>query len=122
MRGGDHVGTRRVHRRVDGERRGVHDALTLDDLAPVVDADEIGGSDVTEAHPEGVDPEVVEVLGIACGDVAGDPFFEAELAEDPEPRREPLLAVQPFLLDGFEVRQVPAVVEHVGQFGHVEPL
>ena len=40
-----------------------------------------------------VDPEPVGVLGIAGGDVSGDPGGEAERREEPEADREPLLAV-----------------------------
>ena len=81
----------------------VHHRVALDDRAGVVDADQVGDADVLEVHPERVDPEPVEVLGIAHGDVAGDAFVEAELAEQAERRREPLLAVQPLLLDGVEL-------------------
>ena len=90
-------------------------AFAFDDLALLVDADEIGGSDVAEAHAERVHPEVVEVLGVTRGDVAGDPLLEAELAEEPEPGREALLAVQTLFLDGFELRQVPAGLVGHGQ-------
>ena len=53
---------------------------------------------------------MVEPLGVAGGDVAGDALVEAELAEQPEAGGEALLAVQALLLDGVELRQVPAVV------------
>ena len=107
VRGGDHIRTGRVHGRVDGERGGVHHGFALDDLALVVDADEVGRADVAEAHAEGVHPEVVQVLGVTGGDVAGDALFEAELAEEPEPGREALLAVQALFFDALELRQVP---------------
>ena len=103
MGGRDHVGTSRVHLGVDGERGGVHHRVALHHRAGVVDADEVGDADVLEVHAERVDPEPVQVLRIARGDVAGDALVEAELAEQPERRREPLLAVQPLLLDGVEL-------------------
>ena len=68
---------------------------------------------MAEAHAERVHPEVVEPLGVAGGDVAGDALLEAELAEEPEAGGEALLAVQALLLDGLVLREVPAVV--VGQ-------
>ena len=119
MRGGDHVGPRRVHLRVDRERGAVHHRVALDDLAGVVDADQVGDADVLEVHPERVDPEVVEVLGVAHGDVAGDALVEAELAEQPERRREPLLAVQALLLDRVELREEAQVGK---QCSHAEIL
>ena len=46
------------------------------------------------------------MLGVAGRDVAGDALVEAEAAEQPERRGEPLLAVLPLLLDRVELRQV----------------
>ena len=57
-----------------------------------------------EAHPERVHPEVVEALGVAGGDVAGDALVEAEPPEEAEAGGEPLLAVQALLLDGRRTR------------------
>ena len=74
-----------------------------------------------EVHPERVDPEAVEVLGIAHGDVAGDALVEAELAEQAERRREPLLAVQPLLLDGVELREGRPGREAVQSCGNLMP-
>ena len=104
------VGTRRVQRGVDGERGGVHAAVALDDLALRVHEEQVGHADVAEAHAERVHPEVVEPLGVTGGDVPGDALLEAELAEEPEPGGQALLAVLALLLDGVELRQVPAFV------------
>jgi hypothetical protein len=52
-----------------------------------------------EGDTERVDPEVVGQLGVAGRDVAGYPFVEAKLAEDPERRRKALLAMEAFLVD-----------------------
>ena len=46
VRGGDHVGTRRVHLRVDREGGAVHRPVALDDVALVVDEDEVGDADL----------------------------------------------------------------------------
>ena len=62
-------------------------AVALDDLALVVDEEQVGHPDVAEVHAERVDPEVVEQLGVAGGDVAGDALVEPELAEQAERRR-----------------------------------
>ena len=72
-----------------------------------------------EVHPERVDPEAVEVLGIAHRDVAGDALVEPELAEQAERRREALLAVQALLLDGVERREEAQIGRHCG---HAEIL
>src|SRR5207302_9451324 len=57
---------------------------------------------LAEVHAEGVDPEVVEPLGVAGGDVAGDAFVEAHLGEEAKAGGEALLAVQALLLDRVE--------------------
>ena len=98
MGGGDDVGAGRVHLRVDGEGGRVDRPVALDDLAVVVDADQVVDRDVLEVHAERVDPEVVGVLGVAGGDVAGDALVEPEPAEDAEGRGEALLQVQALLL------------------------
>ena len=91
-----------MYLRVDGERGAVDHRVAFDHLTRVVDADEVGDTDVLEVHPERIDPEAVEVFGIAHGDVPGNSLVESELAEQAERRREALLAVQAFLLHGVE--------------------
>ena len=102
MGGGHHVGAGRVDLGVDGEGGPVDRHVPLDHLALVVDQDEVGDPDVTEVHAEGIDPEVVEALGVAGGDVPGHPLVEAELGEEPEPGGQALLAVEPLLLGRVE--------------------
>ena len=98
VRRGDDVGAGGVHLAVDHERRRVHRPVALDDLAVVVDEDEVLHPDLLEVHGERVDPEVVEQLGIAGRDVAGDALVEAELAEQAERRGQPLLAMPALVL------------------------
>ena len=98
MGGGHHVGAGRVDLGVDGERGRVDRPVALDHLAVVVDQDQVGDPDVAEVHAEGVDPEVVESLGVAGGDVAGHALVEAELREQAEGGGQPLLAVEALLL------------------------
>ena len=97
---------RAAHLRVDRERGGVHRRVAFDDLAVVVDADQVGDADVLEAHPERVDPELVEVLGVAGRDVPGDALVEPELPEERNAGGQALLAVQALLLDRLELREV----------------
>ena len=100
MGGGDHVGPGRVYLRVDRERRGVHALVAFDHLPVVVHEQQVGHRDLAEVHCERIDPEVVEQLGVARRDVAGDAFVEPVAREPAERGGEALLTVQPF---GFEV-------------------
>ena len=103
--GGDDVGPGLVDRRVDHERGPVDRLAAVDDVAVVVDEDQVADAHVAEAEAERVDPEVVGELGVAHGDVAGDALAEAEAAEDAQRAGELLLAVEALLLDGVERRR-----------------
>ena len=83
---------------MDGERRLVDVVVALDDVAAVVDADQVRGTHVRERHAERVDPERVRLDRVARGDVTRNAFLEAELREQPETGRQPLLAMLPLLL------------------------
>jgi hypothetical protein len=107
VRGGDDIGSRRVHRGVDGERGDVHTAVALHDLTAVVHEDQVGRADVRERHAEGVHPEVIEPLGVARGDVTGHALLEPEPGEESEPRGEALLAMQPGFVHRVERREIP---------------
>lgn len=80
--GADDVRAGLVDGGVDREGRTVDAVAALDDLAVVVDEQQVADLDVLEGDAEGVDPEVVGELGVAGGDVAGDALLEAEAAED----------------------------------------
>ena len=108
-----------MHLRVDRERGAVDHRVALDHLAGVVDTDQVRDADVLEVHAERVEPEPVEVLGIAHRDVAGDTLVEPELAEQAERRGEALLAVQPFLLHRVELGEEAQVGKRCG---HAEIL
>ena len=79
--------------------------VALDDLALVVDQDEIGRADEVEAEPQRIDPEAIGPLWIASGHVTCDPFVEAEAPEQPEGGGQPLLDVGPLVLDRVELRK-----------------
>ena len=100
--GGHDVGAGGVDLGVDDECGRVQRPIAVDDLAPVVHEHEVPHPDLLEVHPERVDPEVVEQLGVACGDVPGRTLVEAEVPEEAEGRREPLLAVSALVLDAGE--------------------
>ena len=107
--GGDDVGARRVHGGVDGERSRVDRSVALDDLTGVAHEDQVRDADVAEAHAEGVHPEVVGQLRVACGDVPGDALGEAEATEQPERPGQLLLAVQALLLHRVELGRASAL-------------
>ena len=85
--GRDHVGPGGVDLRVDDERGLVHRPVALDDLAVVVDEDQVLDPDLLEVHAERVHPEVVEPLGIAGGDVPGDALRRSRTARTAGTRR-----------------------------------
>src|SRR5271157_1608927 len=88
--------------RMNGKCGRVHRPVAVHDLTTIVDQDEVLHADLLEVHPEGVDPEVIEELGIACGDVTCDSFVESELSEQTESGGEALLAVPPLVFDVVE--------------------
>jgi len=93
--GGDRVGPRRVNARMNDEGGRIDRIIAFDDVAAVVAADEVRDLDLAEMHAERIDPERVGKLGVARGDVSGDPLVEAEFREQSEARRQFLLAMQP---------------------------
>src|SRR3954471_23915197 len=116
VRSTDDVGTRGVHLRVDRERPLVDVVAALDDVTAVVDPDQVGRPDVRERHAEGVDPERVRLDRVTCGDVARDAFLEAELREQTETGRQPLLAMLPLLLRRGELRhRGKPLLDHAGR-------
>lgn len=95
---GDDVGAGGVDLGVHGEGRLVHVVAALDHLPALVGHDEVADGDVLERHPEGVHPEAVAVLGVARGDVTGDPVLEPEPSEEPQRSGQPFLAVPPLVV------------------------
>ena len=73
---------------------------------------------VLKCMAERVDPEVVGVLRVAGGDVAGHALVEAEPAEEPERGGEALLAVQALVLDRRAAREREGLGGGVGGDGH----
>ena len=106
VRRGDDIGPGVVHLRVDGECRGVHGPVAVDDLTQMVDADEIAGLDVSEIHAERIHPEPVGELRVARRDVAGHTFVEPVEGEESQGCGEALLAVGPLLVERGEIRHL----------------
>lgn len=86
MRRAHDVGSRLVHRVVDYVPGDIQEPVlaAVDDLALLVDEDQVGCFDQAERGAEGVHPEGVRVYGVAECDVAGDAFIQAVFAEDAE--------------------------------------
>src|SRR6185437_7545084 len=97
MGGGVRVGPRGMDARVDDKGRRVDRVIALDDSALMIAADQVRDLDLAEMDAERIDPERVEGLRVARGDVPRDPLVEAEFREQPEARRESLLAMQPLV-------------------------
>src|SRR5262245_13440996 len=104
--GGRHtIGARRVNRRVDGEGGDVDRGAALDDLAFMVDQDQVGDPNLAEIHAERVDPEMVMFFRVARRDVPRDAFVEPEFGEEAQGGGQPLFPMQPLFLDRFEIRR-----------------
>ena len=78
--------------------------VAFDNLAFVVDPDEIRRLDQAKAHAEAVHPEGIGELRIARGDVTGDPLVESEPCEKPESGSEPFFPVLPLFGQRLEDR------------------
>ncbi|MDA3039689.1 MAG: hypothetical protein O3C27_09200 [Actinomycetota bacterium] len=88
--------------RMEQKSDGVDGPLAEGEVAVMVGLHQIGDLDAVERDTEGVGPETVEVLGIAHGDVAQQPFGEPELAEDATGGRQALEPMATLLGDGGE--------------------
>ncbi|GDY63408.1 hypothetical protein SAV14893_028010 [Streptomyces avermitilis] len=91
---GHDVGAGGMHLGVHGECRLVDVVAALDHLPRGVHHHKITHGHMLERHSERVDPEAVAVLGIARGDVAGDPVLESEPPEEPQGAGQPFLAMR----------------------------
>ena len=87
---------------MDGECGRVEGPVAVDDLAVVVDEDQVLDADLFEVHPERVHPEMVEQLGVSGGDVTRHPFVESKMPEQAKGGGEALLAVPSLVLDVVE--------------------
>jgi len=67
---------------------------------------QIPDANLPEVHPERIDPEVVQALRIASGDVSGNAFVEPEAREEPKGGGQSLLAMPTFLLKGCSPSQL----------------
>ena len=82
-----------VDRGVDDESRLVDRVVPLDDVAVVVDQDQVGELDLREVDRHRIGPVELRVLGIANRQVAGEAEVEPPLGEGPAGGDEMPLAV-----------------------------
>src|SRR4029077_2239929 len=99
VRGRHDIRTGSVDPGVNGESCAVDRMLPFHDLAAVVYQNQIGDANLSKVHAERIDPEMIEVLGVAGGDVPRDAFIESEAREQAEGAGEALLAVLALLCD-----------------------
>src|ERR1700722_1339808 len=105
VRCGNHVGASAVHTRMNRESRSVHRVFSFDNLALMIHKNQIRSANLSEVHSERVDPKMIELFGIAGGDMASDAFVEPKTREKPERRSEHSLAMQAFFSCGGKDRR-----------------
>ena len=78
---------------VNGESCAVDRMLPFHHLAMVVYQNQIGDTNLAKVHAERIDPEMIETLGVAGGNVSGDAFIKSEAREQAEGAGQALFAV-----------------------------
>src|ERR1700730_16496023 len=106
MRRGNHVSARSVYLRVNRECRSIYGVAALDDLAAMVDQDQIRRADLPEMHPEGVHPEMVQPFRVAGGDVPGHSFIKCETRKQAKCGGKHALAMQTLLGSSGKFRRL----------------
>jgi len=96
------VGPRGVNPGMDRKGRAIDRPISFDHFALVVDQDQIGNANVPEVDTEGIYPETVGTLGVACGDVAGNSLVKPEPGEEAKGRGQAFFPVAAFLHRGRE--------------------
>ena len=109
VRSGNHIGTGAMHAGMNGEGCSIHRVFSFDDFAVMIYENQIRRANLPEVHAERVDPKMIELFGIACGDVSGDTFVESETREKPEGGGQHSFAVQSLFRRGGEHRRTKAL-------------
>src|SRR2546422_10087979 len=86
-----------------------------DDLAPVVDQNQIAHLNERERHADRVDPEVIVMLRVARGDMAGDTVLVSVQGEHAQRGRQPFLAMPTLRFHRIERgwNEVDLAIRHV---------
>jgi hypothetical protein len=78
---------------VDGESCEIDCRPAFDDIASVIHENKIGSANLAEVHAKGIHPKMIEPLGIARGDMAGDALIKAEAREEAKSSGKALFAM-----------------------------
>ena len=116
--GGHDIGTCSVNLGVNRESRSVDRILPFYYLAMVVHQNQVRSADLAKMHAEGIDPEMIEMFGVAGGDVAGNAFIEPEAGEQAKRASQALFAILPLLGHGSESRRDRKVEGILGGYRH----
>src|SRR5437764_1291769 len=104
------IGACRVNLRVDCKCRSIDWHIAINDLALMVNQNQIRYANMAEVHAKGIYPEMVRALRVSCRDMSSDTFIKAESRKETKGGCKPLFTVRP-LLCGISKR---------GDFGHFE--
>ena len=102
----NHIGACFVHCCVQYVCGAVDTVLSVDNLALVVDKDQIGNCHVAKRQTKWVHPEVIWELRVAHGDVSGDAFTKTKATKDAKSGSKATLAMQALFFNGGLRRQV----------------
>jgi len=113
------VGPSGMNRGMDDEAGLIDGSIADQNIAVVIDELKIRHFDQTEVLRQRIDPESIRMLGIANGDMAGEPLIETVAGEQPKGRSQTLLSMQPLLLDRgrwlpFDERKFPGCLRGSG--------
>src|SRR6266478_3813362 len=97
VRRGNNVWPGLVNVRVNGEGGLIDFAIALDDVTFIVDEEQIRDANLAEVHAERIDPEMIEALRIARGDMAGDAFVKSAARKKAGRAGELFFAMTPLL-------------------------
>src|SRR5437870_3798894 len=90
---GNHVRPSGVDAGMNRKSGEIDFSMAFDDFAGVIHQNQVGGANPAEVQAKRIHPEMIEALGVACGDVAGDAFVKTEFGEEAKSASEALLAV-----------------------------
>jgi hypothetical protein len=79
---GNHIGACAVDLGVNGKGGTVDRVFSLDHFAAIVHQDQVRDADLAEVHPKRIDPEMIQTLGVARGNVSRHSFIETEAREE----------------------------------------
>ena len=91
---------------MNGIRGGVNGPRALDNLAGVIDKDQVGDANAAEINRQRIHPEMISQDRVAYRDVSANAVIEAVMRKDPVGGGEALLAMQALVQFGCKHRHV----------------